>query len=73
VIAGIFVGLSTWMRWIALDLAPVGVVLALGRLNIPTVLITAPLLVGRKMEHVTPRIWVGACLIIFGSLIIIYF
>ena len=29
VAAGVMVGVSTWMRWIALDLAPVGVVLAL--------------------------------------------
>jgi len=73
VLAGVFVGMSTWMRWIALDLAPVAVVLSLGRLNVPVVLIVAPLLVGRQYEQVTPRIWLGALLTIVGSLLLILY
>ncbi len=73
VLAGIFVGLSTWMRWIALDQAPVGVVLSLGRLNIPVVLLVAPLIVGRRYEQVTLRIWLGAGLTIAGSLLLIFY
>jgi uncharacterized membrane protein len=72
-IAGIFVGLSTWARWVALDLAPVAVVLALGRINVPQLLILAPLMVGRKLERVTPRVWLGAMLIVAGSLLLIFF
>lgn len=71
-LAGVFVGLSTWGRWIALDLAPVGIVIALGRLNVPVVLLVAPFLVGRQQERVTARIWLGAGLIIAGSLILIF-
>jgi len=71
--AGIFVGLSTWMRWIALDLAPIAVVLALGRLNVPMVIAISPYLVGKKQERVTPRVWIGASLIVVGSLVLIFF
>jgi uncharacterized membrane protein len=51
-------------------MAPVAVVLALGRLNVPVVLLLSPLLVGRKQERVTARIWLGAGLIVAGSLIL---
>lgn len=71
--AGAFVGLSTWARWIALGLAPVAVVLALGRLNVPIVIILSLLLVGQKAENVTGRIIVGATLIVIGSLMLIFF
>ncbi len=67
------VGLSTWARWIALDLAPVGVVLALGRLSMPLVLLLAPVLIGAHLEQVTPRIWLGAALIVVGSLLLILY
>ena len=72
-VAGVLVGLSTWARWIALDLAPVGVVLALGRLSVPVVILLAPLLVGQHLERVTARIWLGAALIVGGSLLLIMY
>lgn len=71
--ATLFVGLSTWTRWIALDLAPVGVVLALGRLNVPTVILLSPLLVGKAQEDVTIRVWLGAALIVAGSVVLNFF
>lgn len=73
VVAGALVGLSTWARWIALDLAPVGVVLALGRLSVPVVILLAPLLVGQHLERVTARVWLGAALIVGGSLLLIMY
>jgi uncharacterized membrane protein len=71
--AAVLIGLSTWARWIALDMAPVAVVLALGRLNVPVVIVLSPLLVGRQLERVTVRVWLGATLIIAGSLILNFF
>lgn len=68
--AGVAVGLSTWARWIALDMAPVAVVMALGRLNVPVVILLAPLLVGRKAERVTLRVWLGAALIVAGAVLL---
>jgi drug/metabolite transporter (DMT)-like permease len=68
--AGVLVGLATWARWVALDLAPVAVVLGLGRLNVPVVIFLSPLVVGRKQERVTSRVWLGAGLIVAGSLIL---
>jgi drug/metabolite transporter, DME family len=71
VAAGLLVGLSTWMRWIALDLTTVAVVLSVNSISVPTVLLLAPLVVGRHREHVTLRLWFGAALVIAGSLVLI--
>ncbi|MEJ2733896.1 MAG: EamA family transporter [Anaerolineae bacterium] len=70
VAAGAMVGLATWARWIALDLAPVAVVMTLGRTNVPVVIFLAPLLVGRKAERVTARVWLGAALIVAGAVVL---
>jgi drug/metabolite transporter (DMT)-like permease len=69
--AGVLVGVSTWTRWEALALSPVAVVLALGLLSVPTVILVAPPLVGRHVERVTPRIWLGALLVVAGSLVLV--
>jgi drug/metabolite transporter (DMT)-like permease len=71
-IAGVFVGLSTWLRWIALDLAPVAVVLALSLVSVPTVNMLTPLVVEKHIEQVTTQIWLGSALIVAGSLILIF-
>jgi len=68
--AGVLVGLSTWARWFALDHAAVGVVLALGRLNVPVVILVSPFLVGQQLERVTPKVIVGAVLIVAGSVVL---
>ena len=48
------------------------VVLALGRLNVPVVILLSIFLVGQQQERVTGRVWLGAALIVFGSLILIF-
>lgn len=70
-VAGVLVGLSTWARWAALDSAAVAVVLALSLLSVPVVLVGAPLVAGRHVEHVTARVWLGAALVVSGSLLLI--
>jgi drug/metabolite transporter (DMT)-like permease len=70
-IAGLLVALATWWRWIALDDASVGVVLALSLLSVPTVLFLAPLMVGRHVETVGPRVWAGSTLVVGGALALI--
>jgi drug/metabolite transporter (DMT)-like permease len=69
--AGLLVALATWWRWIALDGASVGVVLALSLLSVPTVLFLAPLMVGRHLERVGPRVWAGSMLVVGGALALI--
>jgi drug/metabolite transporter (DMT)-like permease len=71
IIAGLLVGLSQWARWTALGLAPVGVVLALTQVSTPVTILVSPLLVGRHIEHVTARVWLGAAVIIMGSLVLV--
>jgi uncharacterized membrane protein len=53
-------------------MAPVAVVLALGRVNVPVVIILSIFLVGQKEERVTGRVWFGASLIVVGSLLLIF-
>lgn len=71
VFAGVLVALATWWRFEALGLSPVGIVLALNLLAVPTVLILAPLIAGRRGERVTLRVWLGAALVVAGSLVLI--
>jgi drug/metabolite transporter, DME family len=70
-VSGVLVALAIWGRWEALDLADVGVVLALNLLAVPTVLLLAPVIAGRHVERVDARIWLGAGLVVAGSLILI--
>lgn len=70
-IAAVLVGLATWTRWIALDLAPVAIVLALSLVSVPVVNLLSPLVVGRDLERVTAQVWLGSGLIVGGSLILI--
>ena len=70
-IAGVVVALATWGRWVALDDAAVAVVLALQLLTVPVVLVVAPLISGRHIEVVTAKIWLGAALVVLGSLVLI--
>ncbi len=72
ILAGVLIGLGTWARYIATDLTEVGVVLALGRINTPLVLLLSPLFFGRKLERVTLKVWIGAALIVLGSLVLTF-
>jgi drug/metabolite transporter (DMT)-like permease len=69
--AGLLVGLSVWARWEALELADVAVVLALGLLSVPVVMLLSPLLMGRHVERVDLRLWLGATLVVVGSLVLV--
>jgi drug/metabolite transporter (DMT)-like permease len=70
--AGLLVGLATWARWVALDLASVAMVLALSLVSVPVVNVLSPLVVGRHLEQVTGQVWLGSALIIGGSLVLIF-
>jgi drug/metabolite transporter (DMT)-like permease len=72
-VSGAIVALASWGRWEALDVTAVGIVLALNLLSVPTVLILAPLLAGRRAEVVTSRVWAGSGLVVAGSLLLIAF
>jgi uncharacterized membrane protein len=70
-VAGVFVALSTWARWLSLDYSAIGVVLALGLLSVPVVLLLSPVLMGSELEQVGAVIWVGATLVVGGSLMLV--
>jgi len=71
VLAGVLVALATWWRWLALDGADVAVVLSLALVSVPIVLVLSPLLVGRHLEQVTRKVWIGAALVVGGALALI--
>jgi DME family drug/metabolite transporter len=71
-LAGILAGVSTWNRWIALDLAPVAVVLALALTSVPVVMFLSPLVTDRTLERVTSHVWLGAALVVGGALFLIF-
>ena len=71
--AGVLVGLSTWARWVALDLAPVAPVMALTLVSVPVVILLSPIVSGKHQEPVTVALWAGAALIVGGALILILF
>jgi len=45
-------------------------VLALGRLNVPVVILVSPFLLGQQLERVTPKVVLGALLIVTGSVLL---
>jgi drug/metabolite transporter (DMT)-like permease len=69
--AGTLVALATWWRFLALDDAAVAVVLTMNMLAVPVVLFVAPIVSGRHIERVTPKIWTGALLVMAGAAILI--
>jgi drug/metabolite transporter, DME family len=71
VLAGVLVALSTWGRWVALERISVGEVLALGLMSVPVVLLLSPVLMGREVERVNVWVWLGAALVVGGSLLLV--
>ena len=71
-IAGVLVGISTWMRWVALDLAPVAVVLAITMISTPLVILISPMISGKHLERVTAMLWTGTALILGGALLLVF-
>lgn len=70
--SGVLVAVATWWRWIALELTPIAVVIALSRLSIPTVLILSPLIIGQALEQVNLRVWIGGIIIVIGAMILTF-
>jgi DME family drug/metabolite transporter len=71
--AGVIVGLAMWASWEAYASVSIAVVTALGRLNVPIIILLSPLMIGQKYERVSPRVWIGGTLIVAGSLLLILF
>lgn len=62
--AGVVVGLATWWRYLGLADAPVGVVLALQLLTVPTVLVLVSF--GPHREPLELKVWVGSAGVLVG-------
>jgi DME family drug/metabolite transporter len=70
-ICGVVSALGSIGRTVAIDLAPVVVVLPLVQTASLFTVILAPLLLGRHVEHVPPRLLFGAILMVVGSSLVI--
>jgi uncharacterized membrane protein len=73
IISGFMVAIAVLTQWAAYDLIEIAVVLALARLNIPVILLLAPIIIGHPIERVSFRVWIGGAAIIGGSLILIFY
>ncbi len=73
VAAAVLVGLATWARWMAVDLIPISVALALTQVSVPIVLLVSPLVSGRHLELVSARLWLGAALVVGGSSVLLMY
>ena len=69
--AGVLVALSTWGRWVALEGTSVGNVLALGLMSVPIVLLVSPAWMGPESESASAVVWLGAALVVAGSLVLV--
>jgi drug/metabolite transporter (DMT)-like permease len=69
-LAAIAIGLGTWFRYIAVDLSPLALVATLGRVNILVILMLTPFLLTGRRHRLTPATWLGAGLIILGSILV---
>ncbi len=72
-VAGIFVGLATWFRWIALDTVPVAVVTAMSRLSVPIVIALSLVMLDQAHERVNWRVWLGGMCIVAGALLLTFY
>jgi len=71
IIAGVFVTIGTWSRWLATDLTSIAAVLALSRLSVPVVFILGIFVLDQTTERITIRVWFGAALIVLGAILLI--
>ena len=72
ILAGVAITLAMWCRYIAMYTVPIGVVTALGRLNIPIILLVSPWLFKARIDATSPRLWLGSILIVGGATIIVF-
>lgn len=70
-IVGVVIAVATWWRWLGLEHAPIGVVLALNLLSVPSVLVFAPLIARRGEEVVTTRLVAGTAVVLGGALALV--
>jgi uncharacterized membrane protein len=64
ILAGVIIAFATWWRYLGLAGAPVGVVLALQLLTVPTVLVIVA--VTPHEENVSAPVWAGSGLVLAG-------
>jgi drug/metabolite transporter (DMT)-like permease len=71
VVAAVLVAFATWFRLLALNETEVAVVLATNLVAVPITLVLAPIMVGRHLEQVGARVWLGGLLVAAGVLALI--
>jgi len=70
-IAGAISGFGSLARTLAIDMAPVVIAIPLVQTASLFTVVLAPLLLGRHVEHVPPRLLFGASLVVVGSALVI--
>ncbi|MGH8916110.1 MAG: EamA family transporter [Acidimicrobiia bacterium] len=70
-VAGVLVAFAIAMQWIAFDLLTVAIVVTLIQLQVPTVIVTAPWLMGSAGERLSPSLLAGAAAVFSGSVLVV--
>lgn len=65
--AGVAIALAMWFRYIATATVPIAVVTALGRVNIPTILVLSPIVLKTPIDTTSLRLWGGASAVLVGT------
>jgi DME family drug/metabolite transporter len=71
ILAGLASAMGSVARTVAIDLAPVVVVVPLAQTASLWTLIFAPLMLGRHVERVTPKLVLGAVVVVAGATLVI--
>jgi hypothetical protein len=71
-LSGLAVGSAITARWISLVYLPIVHVNALMMLTIPTVVLVAPLIFSRKLEHSGWKLWLGTITILVGIALTVF-
>lgn len=69
VAAGVAVGVAVFTRWAALVQLSIVAVTSINMLNVPIVVIFAPLLLGQRLERTDWRLWLGTACILTGVML----
>jgi len=69
--AGLLAAAAIAAQWTSYDLITIAVAITIMQLSVPVVILTAPVIVGERMERITAPVVAGALMIVAGSIMVV--